>query len=265
MTPAILYTFVSILLLSSVSFIGVFLLAFSVQVLQRIIFWLVSFATGAILGNVFFHLLPESLEATEHSENVFLLIFLGILTSFVLEKIIHWHHCHHLGCKEHTHPVGTLVLVGDGAHNMIDGILIASSYLVSIELGMATTFAVLLHEIPQEIGDFAVLVHSGFSRMKALLWNFVSALTALVGAGLVFLLQGSFEHIELLLLPLTTGNFLYIALADLVPELHKESRPGRAVLQLLCIAAGAFMLFSFSGHEEYPVMDEDTTVSILAS
>lgn len=252
MYSPILLSFLSVLLVSSASLVGIVFLSLSSRLLQKLIFWLVSFATGAILGNVFFHLLPESIENATHPETPFLLVFAGIIVSFLLEKIIHWHHCHHLGCAEHTHPVGTLVLIGDGCHNIIDGVLIASSYLVSVELGIATTIAVLLHEIPQEIGDFALLIHSGFSRLRALLWNFFSALSALVGVAFVLIAQQSLDGIETVLLPLTAGNFLYIALADLVPALHKESRPTRALLQLVCIGLGAALLFGLSAHEEHP-------------
>lgn len=258
------YIVSSVLFVSVASLAGVVLLALSTRLLHIILFWLVSFATGAILGNVFFHLLPEALEATQNSERVFLLIFLGILASFVLEKFIHWHHCHHLECDEHSHPVGAIMLVGDGMHNFIDGILIASAYLVDVQLGIATTIAVLLHEIPQEIGDFAVLLHSGLTKAKAILWNFLSALMSLAGAFLVLLLQGSVEHIEMILLPLTAGNFLYIALADLVPALHRESRPGRAILQLLCIVTGASLLYAMVEDEMYatlPATQTDVEVS----
>jgi zinc and cadmium transporter len=148
-----------------------------------------------------------------------------------------------------------MVLIGDGAHNFIDGVLIASAYIVDTHLGFATTITVMLHEIPQEIGDFAVLLHSGYSKIRALFWNFLSALMALLGAGTVLFLQGSVEGIEAILLPLTAGNFLYIALADLIPALHKESRPAHAVLQLLCIGFGALLLFTFSSHGEHA--DED--------
>lgn len=142
--------------------------------------------------------------------DAFALVLAGLLLSFVLEKFIHWHHCHKLYCKT-AQPLDTIMIVGDGVHNMADGVLIATAYLVDVQLGIAPTIAVILHEIPQEIGDFAVLLHSGFTHKKALIWNFISALTAFVGVALVLTLQSYAHGIEMVLLPLVAGNFLYIA------------------------------------------------------
>jgi len=252
------YAVLSVLLVSAVSFIGAFIFLLSRRTLDSAIFWLVSFATGAILGNVFFHIFPEIFEHGA-GENVFLLLLLGVLVSFVIEKFIHWHHCHNLNCHERSHTVGSMVLIGDGVHNITDGMLIGTAYLVDVQLGIATTIAVILHEIPQEIGDFAILLHGGYSKMKALLWNFVSALGALLGVVFILLLHETVEGIELLLLPVVAGNFLYIALADLVPELHRESRLDRAFLQFLFVIAGALLLFWISGsvaHDEAHGIDD---------
>jgi zinc and cadmium transporter len=173
----------------------------------------------------------------------FTLVLLGILLSFIIEKFVHWHHCHNLGCK-HIQPVGTMMIIGDGVHNMIDGVLIATAYLVDIQLGIATTIAVMLHEIPQEIGDFAVLIHSGFSNKRALIWNFISALTAFLGAFFVLLLQQYSAGIETIFLPLVAGNFLYIAGSDLIPSLHKNFTTKSALLQLLCMLVGIGLIYS---------------------
>jgi len=196
---------------------------------------LVSFSTGALLGNVFLHLIPEFVE--ERPENL-IWVLVGILASFIIEKFIHWRHCHDLECATHIHPVGPLVIIGDAVHNVLDGILIATAYLVSIPVGISTTIAVLLHEIPQELGDFAVLIHSGMSKGKALLFNFFSALTAFFGVLLVLVLAQSIANIEMILLPLAAGNFLYIAGSDLIPELHKDTRLKGAAIQLSMMIVG---------------------------
>ena len=231
-------TFGSVLLVSLMSLMGVALLSLHETLLRKFLLPLVAFATGALFANVFLHLLPEAVEAAADPIVPFALVLAGIVLSLVIEKFIHWHHCHTLDCPDHTHPIGTLMIIGDGMHNMLDGILIASAYLASTELGIATTIAVILHEIPQEIGDFAVLIHSGFSRSRALFYNFLSALTAFLGAIGVLFLAGSMLHIELILIPLAAGNFLYIAGSDLLPELHKEVKLSAAFRQLLFLLAG---------------------------
>ena len=248
--------FLSILFVSLASLAGVVLLSMNKDFLKKIMTYLVSFATGALFANVFFHLLPEMVEHSTDVQYSFGLVLTGIIASFIIEKFVHWHHCHNLECSHHE-PVGTMMLIGDAAHNTLDGMLIATAYLVNIELGIATTIAVLLHEIPQEIGDFAILLHSGMSRAKALLWNFISALTAFVGAGVVIALHNYVDGIELVLLPIVAGNFLYIAGSDLIPELHKETRTKNAILQLIAMLAGILLIFSLvsGGHAAH---GEDT-------
>ena len=243
--PILLVSFIfgSVLAVSLMSLTGVFLLSLHQVFLRKALLTLVSFAVGALFANVFLHILPETVETSDDIHTAFGLVLLGIVFSFAVEKFIHWHHCHTLEC-EHTHPVGIMMLVGDGVHNFMDGMLIATTYLVDIQLGIATTIAVIIHEIPQEIGDFAVLLHSGFSRGRALFWNFASALTAFLGAALVLGLQMSIHGIEEVLLPIVAGNFLYIAGSDLIPELHKESKSRSALLQLLAMIAGIALMYS---------------------
>lgn len=247
MSLPLLYSISSVLAVSAVSLIGAFMLSFNVALLKRYMSSLVAFSTGAMLGSVFLHLLPEMSEHAEHTEEAFLMVLIGLLGSFVIEKFIHWRHCHNLDCKGHVEPVGPLILIGDAVHNVIDGVLIGTAYLVSIPLGIATTVAVFLHEIPQELGDFALLVHSGFSRGKALLLNFISALTALFGLALVLVLSSSASNIESILLPLAAGNFLYIAGSDLIPELHKETRLMHTLKQLAFVLAGVVLMWGLSG------------------
>jgi len=183
-------------------------------------------------------------------------VLVGILVSFVIERFIHWHHCHGVDHGDHVHPVGYLVLIGDAVHNILDGILIATSYMVSIPLGIATTIAVILHEVPQEIGDFAVLLHSGFSKLKALLFNFVSALTAFLGAFLAIVLSGSVHNIEEFLIPIAAGHFLYIAGSDLIPELHKETSKIKSALQLLFMIGGVVLMFGITGNHNHADHDD---------
>ena len=237
------YIFGSVLLVSIVSLVGVVILSLNEKLLKRVLLYLVSFSTGALLGNVFLHFLPEIAQHGEHFADAMLFVLLGILLSFAIEQFIHWRHCHSLECRARIHPVGSLILIGDAAHNIIDGVLIATSYLVSIPLGIATTTAVLLHEIPQEFGDFAVLLHSGMTKGKALFFNFLSALTAFIGVFIVLGLAMNVHGIEEMLLPLAAGNFLYIAGSDLIPELHKETHFKSSLLQLLCMIAGIVLMY----------------------
>lgn len=243
MPITILRIFLSVLAVSLASLAGVFLLSLHQSLLRKALLALVSFAAGAMFANVFLHILPETMEVAPNIHVAFRLVLLGILLSFLLEKFIHWHHCHTLDCH-HPHAIGTMMLIGDGVHNVTDGILIAATYLVDTSLGIATTIAVLLHEIPQEIGDFAVLLHSGYSRSQALLWNFLSALTAFLGAFVVLLLREYVDGMEIVLLPIIAGNFLYIAGSDLIPELHKESQLKNACVQLLAMVAGIALIYS---------------------
>lgn len=232
------------------SLIGVFLLSINEAFLKKALLYFVSFAVGALFANVFFHLLPEVVEEASDLHSALGLVLVGIVISFVIEKFIHWHHCHHLGCK-HAKPIGPMMIIGDGVHNILDGVLIAAAYLADIQLGIATTLAIVLHEIPQEIGDFAVLLHGGFSRAKALLWNFVSALTAFAGGiGVVYIYDFA-QNLPQVLLPIVAGNFLYIAGSDLIPELHKESKMQKAILQLIAMLAGIALMWFLTGGDTH--------------
>lgn len=240
---------ISVIGVSLVSLVGVSLFVLDLSFIKRLLLYLVSFSVGAIFGDVFLHMLPELSEASASFGDDMLIVLSGILFSFVVEKFIHWHHCHvlpedHEHHEEHHHPIGYLCLIGDGVHNFIDGVLIASSYLVSTEVGIATTVAVVFHEIPQEVGDFAILLHSGFSRGRALFLNLLSALTAVAGAVLVLVTSGTFSSIDAYLLPFAAGNLLYIAGADLIPELHKQTGIRQGLLQLLAIILGMSVMYT---------------------
>jgi zinc and cadmium transporter len=233
-----LYAFVSVVVVSLISLVGVFTLSVREKHIRRIIIYLVSFAVGALFGDALIHLLPESFKNIESSLAVSLLVLSGIVIFFVLEKFVYWRHCHIVENERHHHPVVIMNIVGDFIHNFLDGIIIGASYAVSLPLGLATTIAVVLHEIPQEIGDFGVLIHGGLSAKKALLYNFFSALAALLGLILVFALGSAASSFSIYLLPIAAGGFLYIAGSDLIPELKHETKIAASVGQLLAIILG---------------------------
>ena len=195
-------------------------------------------AVGALLGDALIHLIPETFKNSSNSVFVSLLIISGILVFFTLEKFLHWHHHGEDKDEPNIHPVGKLLLFTDGFHNLIDGIIIGVSFLVSIPVGIATTLAVVLHEIPQEIGDFAVLIHSGYDKKRALWLNFLSALMAIVGVFFALIFGSIAEAFTLWILPIAAGGFIYIAVADLIPELHKTKELKYSVLQLGTLLVG---------------------------
>lgn len=233
-----LYTIGSVIVISIISVIGIATVLFTKEKLKSILLFLVAFSAGALLGDAFLHLLPEAIGNNGFSSTISLYVIAGILIFFILEKIVHWRHCHEISCDEHPHKLATMNLVGDGIHNLIDGMVIAGSYSVSIELGIATTLAVILHEIPQEIGDFGVLLYAGIKPSKAVIYNFISALFALIGA-IVTLTIGSYaENFTSIIVPLTAGGFIYIAGSDLIPELHKEVKLSKSLVQFIAILMG---------------------------
>ncbi len=231
------YSLVSVLLISLISFAGLLVLAVTMEKLQKILFFLISFAAGALLGDAFLHILPELVEDNGFGLDISLYLIVAILIFLILERIIRWHHYHHIS-EEDKHPIGYLNLIGDGFHNFIDGAVIAASYLADWKLGLATTIAVMLHELPQEIGDFAILLHSGFTKTKALVFNFLSGLVAVIGVLLVLWLGVKVTGILVPLLALTAGGFIYIATVDLIPEMHKETNLNKSLVQLVALLFG---------------------------
>jgi zinc and cadmium transporter len=233
------YTISSVFVVSMISLIGVFTLSIGMDRLRKVLLFLVSFAAGGLLGDAFIHLLPEAIKDTDYNMTLMsLLILAGMLSFFVLEKVLWWRHCHVPTSEDHPHPLASTNLIGDAFHNFIDGTIIAGSFLVSIPLGVTTTIAVILHEIPQEIGDFGILLHTGMQRTKALFFNFLSACVAIVGAVVILFIGRSLGSIHAIIVPLTIGGFIYIASADLIPELKKEPHAGKSVLQLTSLLFG---------------------------
>ncbi len=245
-----LYPILAVAAISLVSLIGVLTLSIKEEGLHRLIFALVALSVGGLLGDVFIHILPEVFSETTNHLGLSLAILAGILVFFLFEKFLRWKHYHDIsqdtccldGVEKHEH-VGYLSLLSDGLHNLIDGLIIGASFAVGAQVGLATTLAVLLHEIPQEVGDFAVMLHSGFSVTRALWFNFLSALMAFAGLGLFYLLGSTINGLIGFVLSFAAGGFIYIAGSDLVPELHKETRPGRSIIQLIAILAGVALMF----------------------
>jgi len=200
-------------------------------------------SVGSLLGGAFLHLIPEAFGEGGFSLNISFLILLGIVIFFVIENFIHWRHCHIPTSKEHPHHLGTMNLIGDGLHNIIDGLVIAAAYFVNIPLGIATTLAVVIHEIPQEIGDFGVLLYAGFSKKKALFFNFLSALMAMVGAIIGIIFSQHSAVFAYIIVPIAAGGFLYIAGSDLIPEIHKDQEKGLPLKNLGGIILGIFLMY----------------------
>lgn len=233
---------------SIVSLIGGILLLLKPKFTENISHLLASFAAGALLATAFFDLLPEAVEESAHLGievgQLFVWVLVGILFFFLFERTVHWfHHHQHEHEKESAEPVVALIIVGDTIHNFIDGVVIAATFLVSIPLGIITALAVGAHEIPQEIGDFGILLKKGMKTKKVLLVNIVSALTALLGAVLTFFAGERIEGLALIFLPITAGFFIYIALSDLVPEIHHENRKGFAVKETVMLILGVVVVY----------------------
>ena len=233
----------SVTIISAISLAGILVLWLKDQKLKKILLYLVSFSVGGLFGDAFIHLIPEAVEESGFGTSISLLIFLGILSSFVVEKFLQWRHCHIPTSSEHPHSFAYMNLFGDAVHNLIDGLIVGGSYIASIQIGISTTLAVIFHEIPQELGDFGVLIHGGFNKKKALWFNFLTALTAILGATISLIMGATLEGFIPLLIPFAAGNFIYIAGSDLIPELRKdEPNPKRATLQVASIALGVITM-----------------------
>lgn len=237
------YTLGSVLIVSLISLIGVLTFSIRTEKLKQFLIYMISFSAGALFGDAFIHLLPEAV-ADGFTVKISIFILTGIGFSFVVEKFICWRHCHHLPTPDHPHPFAYMNLFGDFVHNFIDGLIIGTSYLVGISVGMATTLAVVLHEIPQEIGDFGILLHGGFSKSKALTVNFLVSLSSLIGAVCALLLSVYVDGLILFLVPFAAGSFIYIAGADLIPELHKETKVNKSFLQFFYFVLGILVMMA---------------------
>jgi zinc and cadmium transporter len=238
----LLSSIIAAVAVSLLSLAGVVVLALKEKVLNKILIGLVSFSTGALLGGAFFHLLPEALDEFGKPVRIFGFTLIGFGLFFVLERILRWHHCHEVDCETHKH-LGSMNLIGDSFHNFIDGVVIVSSFMVSPALGLAVTLSIIFHEVPQEIGDFGVLLYAGFSKSKAVIYNLAVALTAVLGVLVGYFLVSRIANLNNFLLPFAAGGFIYIAASDLVPELHKQKSLLKSLVSFLIFAlAVCFML-----------------------
>lgn len=235
---------------SIVSLVGGILLLAKEKIALKASHYLASFAAGALLGTAFLDLLPEAFEAAEEVKaggggevNIFLVTLFGILIFFLLERFIHWFHHHHVHSEKQDQSLIPLIVLGDGLHNFIDGVVIAASFLVSIPLGIVTAIAVAAHEIPQEIGDFGIMLHKGVKKAKVFYLNILSGITALVGALSMYFLGESIEGALPIFLSLSAGFFIYIAASDLIPEIHNEDRRVVALIETILLLVGVLIVW----------------------
>jgi len=240
MIPLLFWIMGSAFLVSLLSLIGVTTLIIRHEFLDKILLALVGFSAGTLMGGAFLHLMPEALERSP-SINAFSYLILGFTLFFLMERFLRWRHCHNGKCDVHVFTY--LNLVGDGLHNFLDGLAIAAGFIVDLQLGIVTTLAIVSHEVPQELGDFGVLIYGGFSKSKALLYNLLSALTAMLGAFVGFYLSPYVENLALSILPLAAGGFIYISGSDLIPEIHKEVDAKKSALSFILFLTGILTMW----------------------
>lgn len=237
----LIYIIASTFAIALIAFIGIFTLALKDKVLNKILLVLVSLSAGALMGGALLHLLPEALEETEGTNfNVFLFVLIGFVLFFIIEKVLHWRHCHNGKCDVHTFHY--MNLVGDSIHNFIDGLIISAGFIASIELGITTVIAIAAHEIPQEIGDFGVLIYGGFKKKKAIVLNFAVALMIVAGGIVGYLISRNVEQAVVFLLPFAAGGFIYIAATDLIPEIKKELDIRKSMATMLVFICGILIM-----------------------
>lgn len=229
------------LLMSAIALVGSVTLVLKEQTLQRILLPLVALSAGSLIGGAFFHMLPAAIAEGIPVLTNMMLLTLGFLVFFILEQLLHWHHCRNADaqCRK---PLTYLILLGDGLHNFLGGLAIAGTFLIDIRLGIVSWMAAAAHEIPQELGDFGVLIHGGWPRKKALLFNVLSALTFLLGGLIAYFF--SFSYDLSWLIPFAAGNFLYIGASDLVPEVNKHSASSSNLISLIAFTAGLAILLA---------------------
>ncbi len=247
-----LYALLSTLVVSFISLIGVSIFALNHNRLKKILILLVSFSVGAMLGNAFFHLIPESYFHIPSAKTTSWLILSGFMLFFLIEQFLHIHPRNDQTENIQVKPYGYLSLYADGIHNFIDGILIGAAWLFSPEVGFATTVSVIFHEIPQEVSDFGILIKAGFSKKKALLYNFIVATTAILGTVIALWFGHEIEHFSIYALPVAAGGFVYLAASSLLPEIIRNTNKRNWILNFAIIIAGLALMYYFmlhGGHE----------------
>ena len=248
------YIIITTFAIALIAFIGIFTLSLKDKVLNKILLFLVSLSAGALMGGAFLHLLPESIEKAMHEigehgheghieipTEIFIYVLVGFVLFFLIEKVLHWRHCHKGKCDVHTFHY--MNLVGDSIHNFIDGLIMAASFSISTTLGFTTSLAIAAHEIPQEIGDFGVLVYGGFDKKKALILNFCVALTIVFGGIVGYFISKNIDQASIFLLPFAAGGFLYIAATDLVPEIRKEENIKKSIATIVVFICGILIMW----------------------
>jgi len=239
-----MYNFICALLssvvVSLIAFLGIIGLLLNDKMISKVQILLVGLGAGGLIGGAFLHMIPESISKYSNYTTLFLFVLAGFIFFFILEKFLFWRHCHDGKCSVHTFTY--LNLVGDAIHNFIDGLVIGASFVVDIKFGVVVTIAIILHEIPQELGDFGVLIYGGMKKSKALFYNFLSALTAIIGTVIGFFFSGKYGWAIDALLPFAAGGFIYIAACDLIPELHKQANKKISILSLFAFLIGVSLM-----------------------
>ena len=241
----IIYAIISVLIISLLSIVVVVPFLLKRKISKHTLLFLLSISVGVLLSTVFMDLLPETIE---HGYNIgtALYILMGFIIMFILEKFVHWHHnkgCENGNCgHSHAYNLAPINLIGDGIHNFIDGMVVAGAYAANVTLGMTATISIIFHEIPQELADFGVLLYSGYSKKRALLFNFLSAATAFIGLALGLILIGRLHGFTEFIIPFAAGNFLYIAASNLLPQLHRHCKLKETLLHIFAILLGVAII-----------------------
>ncbi len=234
------YAIVAVTIVSLLSLLGAVFITFQRKLLDSITTYLLAFSSGILLGTVFYDLLPEGYEGLQG--NVYTYLIIGFITFFILEKLIHWRHHIEAGNEDSKKHIAYLSLIGDGVHNFLDGAIIGVTFLTSVPLGIVTTIAVIAHEIPHELSDFFLLMYGGLTNKKALWYNFLSALTAILGTLFIFIFSKNVLSASPYLIGFAAGNFLYIAASDLIPELHEKRNVSISIMQTIFLVAGIVLM-----------------------
>jgi len=223
---------------------GAFVFLLGKKYQETLIPILIAFTTGVLLAAAFLGLIPEAVEAVEEPHLIMSYILGGILFFFIMEKIVIWRNYRDKTCEVHSHASGPIILLGDAFHNLVDGIVIAAAFLINFTIGIAVSLSVIAHELPQEIGDFGVLLHSGYPKKKAFIYNIISSLITIPSAIISYFLLGSFEFVVPFLLAISAASFIYIALSDLTPDLHQHFGLKYTIRQVLLITAGILIMYA---------------------